>query len=81
MLPPDTQESCHGLSERMSSIIHAGDLRDVYLAVTDGLPVIQAQSANSCCKSPIIKHCAGVADSDRLSLIHAPKPCRHGESD
>jgi hypothetical protein len=54
---------------------------DVDQVVISGWPVIQTQSANSCCKSPIIKHCAGEADSDRLSLIHAPKPCRLGESD
>src|ERR1035437_3837611 len=38
MLPPNTEESCHGQPESISSIIHAEGVGDVYQPVTDGLP-------------------------------------------
>jgi hypothetical protein len=31
MLPPNTQESCHGQSERISSIIHAEGVRGMFI--------------------------------------------------
>jgi hypothetical protein len=41
MLPPGMQESCHGKSEGMNSIIHAGGVRG---CLPRDLPVTQAQS-------------------------------------
>jgi hypothetical protein len=63
--------------------VHRGPDRASKISATNHEIIfrIHRRPGNSCCRSSIVKHCAGEVERDRQSLIHAPKPCRHGQSD